>query len=180
MAGVTLDVQKANAAELALMQRNLNAVLAAGKIGAKEALNKVAEELLARIKLLLSEPGTGILYYYDKTEAGHAYLSRSYPVTAHNLGIHIASAPGHPPAAWQGIYRRSWSWSPVGTEGPWASVQTAAKIGPYLEYGTRYMMPRPHVRPAVMAEMAALSKTMVTEIVKKQTETIEGLWGSKS
>jgi hypothetical protein len=31
-----------------------------------------------------------------------------------------------------------------------------------------------------MAEMAALSKTMVTEIVKKQTETIEGLWGSKS
>ena len=180
MAGVTGSVIESNKAALALAGRNLNAVLAAGRIGAKEGIDKVALELLDKIVTKLSEPGTGTLYYYDvSAKTGHPYLSKTPPVTAHNRGTHIASAPGHPPAAWLGIYRRSWSWSPFGLKGPWASVQTADERGPLLEFGTKNMMPRPHVTPSVVEMTSVITAVIAAEIVKRQMATIEGLWGSK-
>lgn len=75
------------------------------------------------------------------------------PGTATN---YTASAPGQPPAIREGNYKRSWKNTPpseVGKEVV-AYAYTDLRVGRWvlgdlLEYGTKRMRPRPHVRKSV-------------------------------
>jgi hypothetical protein len=60
---------------------------------------------------------------------------------------HYPSLPGEPPSPITSVYRSSWSYRRVSQA--LYRVSTADERGPWLEYGTRTMAPRPHVRPAV-------------------------------
>lgn len=84
-------------------------------------------------KRLLSTPGTG-----------RVYRRRSV--------LHQASAPGQPPAVDTGYLRASVDHK-VGTdaEGLYADIGTEVDYGLYLEQGTRYMQPRPWLKPALDA-----------------------------
>lgn len=60
---------------------------------------------------------------------------------------HQASAPGQPPAIDTGTYAQSWVANRV--EPLTWKVSTHIEYGPHLEFGTKDMEPRPHVRPAI-------------------------------
>ena len=100
----------------------------------------------------VSQPGSGRLY----TRRG---------VT------HQASAPGEPPAPDTGSYRASIQpdLTDVGTrlEG---RVATNDRRGPWLEYGTRNMAPRPHFAPALEAIRPVFLKNGTLAL----TRTLEG------
>lgn len=83
-----------------------------------------AQELRSIIVETLSEAGTGRVY-----------------------GNHQASAPGQPPAVDTGTYRQSWQVRKRAV-GVYA-VSTNQARGPALEFGSRTIAPRPHLRPSV-------------------------------
>jgi len=60
-------------------------------------------------------------------------------------GGHVASAPGEKPARDMGTLAGS-----LGVKSSYnhATVFVSAAHGPHLEYGTRFMAPRPYLRPA--------------------------------
>jgi hypothetical protein len=125
-----------NAAERARAAAAIAAVLEAAGVGGADGLAKVGHVLHGRIVATLSTPGTGRLY----RRGGR---------------LHRASAPGQPPAVDTGRYRQSW-WVDHRREGPdtWSvEVGTKDRRGPWLEYGTRHMAPRPHLRPAVLGAL---------------------------
>jgi hypothetical protein len=106
------------------------AALEAGAQAAESALEEVGIQLHAIVVRKLSQPGTGA--FYRSRRGG---------------GEHQASAPGEPPAVDLGVYRGSWKWAmasstevDIGTEDP---------RGPWLEFGTRTIEPRPHIRPSI-------------------------------
>jgi hypothetical protein len=169
----------------ALIEANqrVNAMIRAAGIGGEQGLAKVAINVLRIIKVELSNPGTGTLYYVRRSSrTGNLYLSATPPVLVMNgVGTHRASAPGQPPASWMGIYRRSWFFDVgVDSKGPWSMVATADERGPWLEFGTSRMRPRPHVRPAVMRAYAMIRETLVAEIVKRQEEAIRAMYAKGS
>ena len=61
--------------------------------------------------------------------------------------VHVASAPGEPPAVLTGQLRASFQTWRHGRDA-WA-VGPAAEHGLYLELGTRKMAPRPFLKPAL-------------------------------
>lgn len=103
-----------------------------------DAAKPIAYDLLSEIKTSLVGPGKGRVY------------------TRHNpYRVHIASAPGDPPATDLGRLTNSYSVLdikhvklPGGSGRVEISVGSHVKYAVYLEFGTRHMLPRPHVRPA--------------------------------
>jgi hypothetical protein len=82
----------------------------------------------------------------------HAKLAMAQPKTgrAYRVGrnrIHIASAPGEAPAVDTGFLTNSINWQIVDPLN--AQVTIAAEYAPYLEFGTRRMLRRPYVEPAI-------------------------------
>lgn len=65
---------------------------------------------------------------------------------------HQASAPGEPPASDYGLLLNSLH-HVVGFdgEGPYTDIGSDLRYSVYLELGTRYMEPRPFLRPALVA-----------------------------
>jgi HK97 gp10 family phage protein len=62
------------------------------------------------------------------------------------------STPGSPPAVRTGRLRGSITWRVgVDAESPYVDVGTAVYYAVFLELGTRYMAPRPFLRPALEA-----------------------------
>jgi len=115
-------------------------------------LERRAIEAEAAAKRLLSQHGTGRIYRKN-----------------HPHRIHQASAPGEPPAPDLGHLRASVGHEvgvdATGLYGAWGILGVAARtkedrggddanlaeIGAWLEYGTRYMDPRPWLRPSIPA-----------------------------
>lgn len=97
---------------------------------AKDALDDVGMELHAIIVQTLSQPGSGA-----------TYPSRG------GGGEHQASAPGEPPAVDLGVYRGAWKWEMAGEDA--VDIYTEDDRGPALEFGSKNIEPRPHVRPSV-------------------------------
>lgn len=131
MAGTSFREQGSNQRLLGVASRNLGEVLAQIDVGAKDGLADVGVEVVNAIRRRLSTPGTGRLYRRRRI-------------------VHRASAPGQPPAVDTGRLRSSYTWK-VGEDpqGAYVEVGTSVRYAPWLEFGTRRMRPRPHVRPAI-------------------------------
>lgn len=76
----------------------------------------------------------------------------SQPGLGRQYGRHRASAPGQPPAVDTGHYRASIR-QDIGKDalGLYGDIGSDLRISVYLELGTRFMAPRPHLRPAIDA-----------------------------
>ena len=101
-------------------------------------------------KLLTKIPGSGRMYL-----PGEYFLRRGSKVYhwIRTRPAHRASAPGEPPAGDSGYlaaqigHRMEIHDTVVGI------VESKASYGLWLELGTRYMEPRPYLRPALSAAM---------------------------
>ena len=74
---------------------------------------------------------------------------------------HKASAPGQAPAVDSGALLRSYTYQ-VGDG--YVDVGSNIEYAPYLEFGTRKMAPRPHLRPAVQRITNELAGTIANEL----------------
>lgn len=131
MAGTTFAQQARNREQLALASANLQQVIAAGIVGGQASLAQIGLELSTVIRTQF-RPGSGRFYRRGRI-------------------THRASAPGRPPAVDTGRLRASYTWA-MGRVGrrPFVEVGTNVKYAPFLEFGTRRMRARPHLRPAVL------------------------------
>lgn len=109
-----------------------------------------ALELERSIKLELSMPGTG----------------RTYKKGKH---VHIASAPGHPPAVDTGILRETIGHETVGGV---MRVGSPLEKAPGLEFGTveegGFIAPRPFMRPALEKVTDKMTDAVVVQL-RRQT-----------
>lgn len=121
-----------------VFKASVRAATMRGIVKATEAVKTEA------IRLILSGPKTG-----------RDYRRRSV--------LHKASAPGEPPASDTGTLVNS-----IATEYDQAAltgqVVVRAPYGPYLEFGTQKMEPRPFLRPAVANVRAKAVKLIVDEL----------------
>ncbi len=100
-------------------------VVTAFGTGSKRSAKTAASKIGKRVQEVIREPGrTGRMY-----------------------GTHQASAPGEPPANWTGELADSVTIEPG--PGHSAYMIVGAEYGPWLEYGTVHMAPRPFVEPTV-------------------------------
>lgn len=86
-----------------------------------------------------------------------------------NESKHNPSQPGEPPASDTGRLAQSYEWK-VGRDrgGIFAEVGTNVFYAPYLEFGTRKMAPRPHVRPAIDADRVEIAKDIARMVEASQ------------
>jgi HK97 gp10 family phage protein len=123
--------QARNQKALARATRNLGEVLGGIGVGGKAGLADVGVLVSNRVRQKLSTPGTGRTYRRASV-------------------VHVASAPGKPPAVDTGRLRASYTWrTGVDARGPYVEIGTNVLYAPFLEFGTRRMAARPHLRPAV-------------------------------
>lgn len=102
----------------------------------------------------LSQPGKGRTYNWRIMTRGEGgkpdlfvHLPNGKVLPAKYRGTpHRASKPGDPPAVDRGILRSSIAWQAKGRDK--RVVGTNVEYGPHLEFGTRFMQPRPFLRPA--------------------------------
>lgn len=134
--------------------RNLRTVLEAGEEGGEKALQVIGLEGVNQVRKLLSRPGTG-----------RTYRRRG--------AVHVASAPGEPPAVDSGRLRSSYLYA-TGREGGFAMVAigTAVQYAPHLEYGTRRMAARPHLRPAIDRLRLMIGPTVAREVSQAQVSKV--------
>lgn len=96
---------------------------------ASPVIRAMASGIVGEMKRLMSIPKTGRAYRRGRT------------------AIHIASAPGEAPAVDMGTLTNSINMDmPTLTS---ARISINADYAAYLEYGTRFMQPRPYVTPAI-------------------------------
>lgn len=96
---------------------------------ASPVIRAMASGIVGEMKRLMSLPKTGRAYRQGRT------------------AIHIASAPGEAPAVDMGTLTNSINMDmPTLTS---ARISINADYAAYLEYGTRFMQPRPYVTPAI-------------------------------
>lgn len=96
---------------------------------ASPVIRAMASGIVGEMKRLMSLPKTGRAYRRGRT------------------AIHIASAPGEAPAVDMGTLTNSINMDmPTLTS---ARISINADYAAYLEYGTRFMQPRPYVAPAI-------------------------------
>lgn len=157
MAGPSLQAQQANAALTQKAVDNLAKVLGGIGVGGKAGLADVGVEVTNRVKRLLSQPGTGRTYRRGSV-------------------LHRASSPGKPPAVDTGRLRASYTWR-TGTDarGPYVEVGTNVLYAPMLEYGTRRMMPRPALRPAINEVRTQITALIREGIVREQRDILRRL-----
>ncbi len=157
MAGVSLDAQKANAALAAKAADNLAKVLGGIGVGGKKGLADVGVEVTNRVRVKLSTTGTGRTYRRGRV-------------------VHRASSPGNPPAVDTGRLRASYTWR-LGSDarGPYVEVGTNVIYAPWLEYGTRRMQPRPHLRPAINDVRAQITRLVRDGIIEEQRGIVRRL-----
>lgn len=79
--------------------------------------------------------------------------------------VHYASAPGEPPASDTGNLVRSIT-TQYDRSTLTGKVIVTAAYGPYLEFGTAKMAPRPFLRPAVANRRDAIEADIAAEIEK--------------
>lgn len=118
-----------------------------------EAVEKYAYNVENTAKVLVSAHGTG-RWYTQLVVTLKKGVPRGTPGRLLFYGSrppHQASAPGMPPASDTGFLRSSIGHR-MNTDNS-ADVYCAAPYANYVELGTRYMDPRPFLRPALAAGM---------------------------
>lgn len=114
--------------DAALRRALANLEPAARRAAMRDGLEAGARVVETRVKILLSQPGSGNEYQRG---------SRN----------HRASAPGDPPAVDLGTLRASIAVDRVTAEE--AIIAPHTDYAEYLEFGTRTMAARPYMRPAL-------------------------------
>lgn len=150
MAGTSARLQSSNQAALARSTKALAQVLDGIGVGGKKGLADVGVVVTNRVKKNLSQKGTGRIYRRGGV-------------------LHQASAPGRPPAVDTGRLRASYTWR-TGEDmgGVFVEVGTNVVYAPWLEFGTRYMEARPHLRPAI-EELRDEIRALITQgVVREQ------------
>lgn len=114
-----------------------------------KAVEHKAIQTVAIAQALLKIPGSGRFY-----PAGEYFLRRGSKLYHWTRKTdHQASAAGEPPAGDTGYLAASVGHRLEFHETVVAVVEAKANYGIYLELGTRYMLPRPFLRPALTAAM---------------------------
>lgn len=139
---------------------NIAKTLRAGRAGVPRDLDSLGLHLINSIKLELSQPGQGRIYYtYFFTKDGKAR-----PVGKRMIP-HRASAPYEPPAVDTGELRASYGHEVKRTSsGGELTVGSGSKHAPLTEYGTSLMAPRPHLRPVMFRERLRIRKHIANGI----------------
>lgn len=127
------------------MERNINAVLRAGRAGIPRDLDNIGGDLGNQMRLELSQPGRGRIYttWFFTDNAGRVRPGGPRPP-------HQASAPGDPPAVDEGVLRASYGHNvDRGVNEDVLIFGTGDEKAKFLEFGTHNMAPRPHLRPLI-------------------------------
>lgn len=163
MAGTEPKDQAANQRALGRATANLAKVLGSIGVGGKHGLADVGIEATNRVRKLLSIPGGGRTYRRPGARGPRAV-------------IHRASAPGQPPAVDTGQLRSSYTWR-LGSDvrGDYVEVGTNVKTAPWLEFGTRRMRPRPHLRPSIETMRTEITAMIREGIISEQRATVARL-----
>lgn len=103
------------------------------------------------IESIMKGPKTGRVYTRGLNKSGKSYK------------VHIASAPGEPPANDTGFLVSTITTN-YDMQQLRGTVNCSAAYGPFLEFGTKKMQPRPFMRPAVAAKRELIQKDMANEI----------------
>jgi hypothetical protein len=122
---------------------NIAKTLRAGRAGVPRDLEKIGLHLVNSIRLEVSQPGQGRVYYtYFFTKNGKVVPRGTRMIP------HRASAPYEPPAVDTGALRASYGHNVKRmVSGGTLTVGSGSEYAPLLEYGTSRMAPRPHLRP---------------------------------
>lgn len=154
MAGTDFGQQARNKAATERAAKNLGKVLAQIGVGGKDGLADVGVEATNAVKKLLSQPGRGRIYRRRRV-------------------AHRASAPNQAPAVDTGRLRASYTWrTGDGVDGPYVEIGTNVKYAPFLEFGTRRMRPRPHLRPGINAIRKTIQSLIADGVIQAETAEI--------
>lgn len=139
--------------------RNIEIVVKAGEEAMQSTMRTFGVEITNVLKILLTHP----------------------PV----------SVPGEPPGLRTGGLRLSYNWDVVKTGANEVSLSVgsdastrrpitgeAVDYAKYLEFGTRIMAPRPHLRPAVAIVLPLIGPNLVTSCYVAQKAAATGLRGT--
>lgn len=116
--------------------------------------------------------GNAAFFTGRKTTGGNI---RMRPLRA--LGVHRASAPGHPPAPDSGLLMKSWQadLSRLNEPNPRARVGTNLNYAKKLEYGGRHLAARPFARPtAKKARPKIAAQWRATTLLRGAVQTVSG------
>lgn len=161
MAGTPHGEQGANRRRLQRASDNLAQVLGGIGVGGKSGLADVGVEVVNEVRRLLSQRGSGRVYYRRGPGRG---------------ARHQASSPGRPPAVDTGQLRASYHWQTGDdAQGPYVDIGTNDKKARHLEMGTRRMRPRPHLRPALNRVQGRITQLVAQGIVREQTAVVRRL-----
>lgn len=141
--------------------KNLGVLVQAAEEAGETAMKQLGVEAVSEMKQILSQPGQGRVYTRGSVE-------------------HQASAPGDPPAVDRGLYRASWDWA-VRRAGVIFELLlgTDDERGPWLEFGTSDMEPRPHLRVLMerIRNSRRVSEVIGRIITELQTRAARSLGG---
>jgi len=142
------SVQRANMAALSRAYNNIRALAEVIPGGVMKALDEVGEQTVARIVEMVDTP---------------------YPP---------ASDPGSAPHRRTGTLQRGYDWEVVKgsrNESHLNLTNEDAEYWEYLEFGTRNMAPRPHVRPAMRSARDSLGAKIVGGVTVAQRARAAGM-----
>lgn len=110
--------------------------------------------LVENMRAALSQPGGGEVYEFEFR------MIRGRPVPLTNRprrgGPHQASAPGEPPASDSGALRRAVGFQLLGLGQVGIGVTNEGAHWKFQEFGTRFIDPRPFIRPAIAFAQAGM------------------------
>jgi HK97 gp10 family phage protein len=111
-------------------------------------IGKIMEQFAIKVetaaKALVLIPGSGRIYTTTFWRDSKGRLRRGHARPAHQ-----ASSPGEPPASDTGNLLNHITHEVLVEKTVFARVKATVKYAEYLELGTRYMAPRPFLRPAL-------------------------------
>lgn len=143
-------------AELKAASAALGQVVRAAATGlpVQQVMETVGIVLVNEIKLQLSQPGSGRVYYHGNV-------------------AHRASAPGEPPAVDHGTLRNGIDFQ-VGedAQGPYVIAGSPSDVAVLLEFGTANIAPRPFFRPAVEAATPKMAQAIAAGVERAQRQAI--------
>lgn len=161
-AATSRAAQAANRQALRDAAAHMAAVLTAayGRGATSSVLEKVGRMVTNDLKRLLAEPGSGRIYKVGVSP------TKSDVKAGRKFRSHQASSPNRPPASDTGHLRRSYTYA-VTLDGKAVEIGTQVLYAPYLEFGTRKMKPRPHLRVAINRQRQAIATTMKRDIERR-------------
>lgn len=159
MAGTQRDVQRANMQALQQASRNISLVLQAGEHAVRPALADTGIEIVNEVRQSMAS---------TRRDSSRMYRR--------GRKIHVASAPGSPPAPDTGRLTSSYGFRLSRGAKQWhLDVGTNVAYAAHLEFGTSVMEARPHLRPAIAKTATRIGAVLAARMAKEQRSTARRL-----